>query len=70
MDFFSSLKNNQSQRLFVIRAFCKYLYHEGYVKFELGTFLEGVRSPRREKLPSVYTAQEIEQIGNAIDGGG
>ena len=67
MDFFSSLKNNQSQRLFVIRAFCKYLYHEGYVKFELGTFLEGVRSPRREKLPSVYTAQEIEQIGNAID---
>lgn len=67
MEFFSSLKNNQAQRLFVIRAFCKYLYHEGYVKFELGTFLEGVRSPRREKLPSVYTAQEIEQIGNAID---
>ena len=67
MEFLSSLKNNQSQRLFVIRAFCKYLYHEGYVKFELGTFLEGVRSPQREKIPSVYTAQEIEQIGNAIN---
>ena len=25
MDFFASLKNNQSQRLFVIRTFCKYL---------------------------------------------
>lgn len=67
MEFFSSLKNNQAQRLFVVRAFCKYLYHEGYVKFELGTFLEGVRSPQREKIPSVYTAQEIEKIGNAID---
>lgn len=67
MEFFSSLKNNQSQRLFVIRAFCKYLYHEGYVKFELGTFLEKARSPQREKIPSVYTAQEIEQIGNAIN---
>lgn len=67
VDFVSTSTNSRGQRLYVMKMFCKYLLEEGHVRYSLGTLLDSVRTPQREKVPSVYNQDEIALIENAID---
>lgn len=67
VDFISSKANSRGQRLYIMKSFCKYLLTEGIVKYNLGTLLESTKSVQREKVPSVYSSEEIAQIESSID---
>lgn len=67
--FISSTQNLTEQRMYVIRLFCRHLYQKGHTKHDL-EYVIG-RSPARstEKLPSVYSAEEVKVIEKHIDRG-
>jgi site-specific recombinase XerD len=67
--FISSTQNLTVQRMYVIRLFCRHLYQKGHTKYDL-EYIIG-RSPARstEKLPSVYSAEEVKVIEKHIDRG-
>lgn len=67
--FISSTQNLTVQRMYVIRLFCRHLYQKGHTKHDL-EYIIG-RSPSRstEKLPSVYSAEEVKVIEKHIDRG-
>lgn len=67
LDFVASAQINKSQRVFVVRGLCYYLVERKLVPQYFGTLIKGFRFPQREKLPSVYTEEEIALIGNAIN---
>lgn len=67
VNFISTSTNSRGQRLYVMKMFCKYLLTEGYVKYSLGALLDSVKTPQREKVPSVYNQDEIALIENSID---
>lgn len=67
LDFVASTQINKSQRIFVLRGLCFYLVECKLVPQYFGTLIKGFRFPQREKLPSVYTEEEISLIGNAIN---
>lgn len=66
LNFIDSSQINKSQRAYVLRGFCLYLVDRELVSSHFGSLLSGFRFPKREKLPSVYTATEVEAIHNAI----
>ena len=67
LTFLSSTENSKDRRLYEMRTFCRFLYQQGL----LGRNIEYVigRNPyiAREKLPSVYDADEIKTIEMSID---
>lgn len=67
VDFVSTNTNSKGQRLYIMKMFCKFLLNEGYVKYSLGALLDSVKSPQREKVPSVYSPDEIALIENSIN---
>lgn len=67
LDFVASVQINKSQRVFVLRGLCYYLVESKLVPQYFGTLIKGFRFPQKEKLPSVYTEEEIALIGNAIN---
>ena len=67
VDFVSTNTNSKGQRLYIMKMFCKFLLNEGYVKYSLGSLLDSVKSPQREKVPSVYSPDEIALIENSIN---
>lgn len=67
LDFVASTQINKSQRIFVFRGLCYYLVERKLVPQYFGTLIKGFRFPQKEKLPSVYTEEEVALIGNAIN---
>lgn len=70
VDFVSTTTNSKGQRLYIMKMFCQYLLNEGHVKYSLGALLDSAKSPQREKVPSVYSSDEIALIEGAIDRSG
>lgn len=67
LEFLSSSQTNPSQRVMAVRGFCQYLVQEGLVPAYYGNLVKGYRFPIREKLPSVYTPEEVQLIEKAIN---
>lgn len=67
LDFVNSSQINPSHRVLVVRGLCKYLVETGMVSPHYGMLVKGYRFPIREKLPSVFSEDEIKAIGNAIN---
>lgn len=67
LDFVGSAQINKSQRVVVLKGLCHYLVERKLVPQYFGTLIKGFRFPQREKLPSVYTEDEIALIGKAIN---
>lgn len=67
LEFVNSSQINPSHRFTVIRGLCRYLVDNNLKPSYFGSLVKGYRFPVREKLPSVYTTEEIIAIKNAIN---
>ncbi|MBF0648175.1 tyrosine-type recombinase/integrase [Dysgonomonas sp. GY75] len=64
---FINTNRNFKDRYFVMRKFCQFLNTHKYTSKNLEYTLAGNHFPRREKLPSIYSADEIRQIEASVD---
>lgn len=67
LEFVDSSQINPSHRFQVVKGLCNFLVEQGYKPPYFGTLVKGFRFPMRDKLPSVYSIDEIAAIGNAIN---
>lgn len=67
LEFLSSSQSNPSQRVMAVRGFCQYLVQKRLVPAQYGSLIRGYRFPIREKLPSIYTPEEVQLIEKAIN---
>jgi len=67
LDFINTAQHGRSKHYKTIRLFCRFLYEQAYVTRNLAYVLGKNRYPQREKLPSVYSAEEINQFELSID---
>lgn len=67
LEFVDSSQINPGHRFQVVKGLCRFLVEQGHKPSYFGTLVKGLRFPKREKLPSVYSAEEITAIGNAIN---
>ena len=67
LEFVDSSQINPGHRFQVVKGLCKFLVEQGHKPSYFGTLVKGFRYPIREKLPSVYSTEEITAIGNAIN---
>ena len=67
LEFVDSSQNNPSHRFQVVKGLCKFLVEQGHKPPYFGMLVKGFKFPMREKLPSVYSTEEITAIGNAIN---
>lgn len=51
----------------MVKGLCKFLVGQGYKPPYFGMLVKGFKFPMREKLPSVYSTEEITAIGSAIN---
>lgn len=66
LDFISSAQNLSSQRGYVLRGFCRYLYNNQYTEKNFEYVIGKIPSNSKEKLPSTYTIEEIKIIETHI----
>ena len=64
---FLSVNINIQNRYDTIRQFCRFLYAQKYTGIDLEYVIVRNRFPRREKLPSIYSADEIKQIETSVE---
>lgn len=64
--FLSTATNNKIGVISSIRLFLRYLYEEQLLKSDLSESLQHFRWSRKEKLPSVYSKNEVFQIEASI----
>lgn len=67
LEFVDSNQINQGNRCQVVRGLCRYMVEQGLKPSYFGALVKGYRFPWREKLPSVYSTEEIAAVGNAIN---
>lgn len=67
IDFIDAAEVAKGHHFYTIKSFCKFLYTNGAVKSNLGYVLEHNRPQEKEKLPSVYSKEEIIQIEKSIE---
>lgn len=65
--FISSLQNSKERCLSTIRLFCRFLYEHKYTDRNVEYVIGRNNYPIREKLPSVYDADEIRRIENKVE---
>ncbi|HRE68880.1 MAG TPA: site-specific integrase [Cyclobacteriaceae bacterium] len=65
--FISSAQNCKDKFLNTMRLFCRYLYALKLVDNDIEYVIGRNMLPRREKLPSIYSPEEIKQIEASID---
>jgi integrase len=53
-----------------MRIFCRFLHAQKYTAVDLGYIIEHNRFPKREKLPSVYNADEVKRIEDSVEQSG
>ena len=66
LSFVSTQTNNQIGIVSTIRFFFRFLYEERIIQSDLSTVLQHYKWVKREKLPSVYTKNEVFQIESSI----
>jgi len=66
LSFVSTQTNNKICIVSTIRFFFRFLYEERIIQFDLSAVLQHYKWVKKEKLPSVYTANEIFQIESSI----
>jgi len=67
INFISTQTNCRISMVSTIRTWFRYLYEEHILQHDLSTVLQHFHKIRREKLPSVYTANEVSQIESSIE---
>lgn len=67
---FIGTNKNVKDRYGTMRQFCRFLYVQKYTSIDLEYIIAHNRFPRREKLPSIYNADEIRQIESSVDQSG
>jgi integrase len=61
---------NYIDRYQTIRQFCRFLYAQKYTSANLEYSMARNNFPKREKLPSMYSAEEIRQIEASVEQSG
>jgi len=64
---FISTSVNFKDRCQTMRLFCRFLYAQKYTDIDLEYTLAQNRFPKREKLPSIYSAEEVGQIEASVE---
>ena len=67
LSFLASSQNCKDKFLNTMRLFCRYLYEQKLLERNIEYVIGRDHLPKREKLPSVYDAEEIKQIENAVE---
>jgi site-specific recombinase XerD len=67
LNFISSVQNCKDRYLSTIRLFCRFLYQQKYIDKNVEYVIGRNNYPTREKLPSVYNADEIKRIENRVE---
>lgn len=67
LSYISSVQNTKPYVLTRIKRFLSYLYGNGYIEQDFFQLFIGIKSFRREKLPSYYDVNEVSKIENSID---
>lgn len=65
--FVASLQNTQLRVCGPVRRFLSYLFEMNLTKTDLGIPLFNIKSHRKEKVPSVYNAEEIRKMDASIE---
>ena len=64
--FVSTLTNNKIGVVSSIRFFLRYLFEERILHYDLSSVLQHYKWIKKEKLPSVYSSEEVLQIESSI----
>lgn len=67
VDFVDHAQTCKREHFYAIRQLCAYLYKQKLTSINLGYVLSSNNFPQREKLPSVYSADEIKSVGATIE---
>lgn len=67
LGFVSTQTNNNINVVSSLRVFFRYLYKERLLKTDLSYVLAHYKWVKREKLPSVYTAEEVKRIESSVN---
>ena len=67
---FLSTSRNAIDRYFSLRLFLRFLSVQEYIQTDFEYVLSRNRYPKREKLPSIYSAEEIQQIELSVEQSG
>jgi len=67
LSFLASSQNCKDKFLNTMRLFCRYLYERKLLGRNIEYIIGRNNLPQREKLPSVYDAEEIKKIEAAVD---
>ncbi len=67
LGFVSTRTNNNINVVSSLRVFFRYLYEERLLKTDLSYVLAHYKWVKREKLPSVYTAEEVKRIESSVN---
>lgn len=65
--FISSAQNCKDKYLNTVRLFCRFLYERKYIDRNVGYIIGRNNYPIREKIPSVYNAEEIKRIEITVE---
>jgi integrase len=66
LTFISSAQNCKDKYLNTVRLFCRFLYEKKYIDRNVEYVIGRNNYPTREKLPSVYEANEIKRIEETV----
>ncbi len=67
LSFIASAQNSKPNYLNTMRLFCRYLNEQKYLQKDIEYVLRNNRLPVREKLPSTYNSEEVQQIEQSVD---
>jgi integrase len=67
VDYLDYAQTSKKERFYAIKQFCTYLYDHKLTSINFGYVLSTNHYPQREKLPSVYSAEEIQIIDASIE---
>lgn len=67
LDFINSAQHCKDKHYNTMRLFCRFLYEQKYIDEDLEYILYRHRFPEREKLPSVYSSEEIRRIEASVE---
>ena len=67
LDFIDVTPYAKDHHYYTMRLFCRFLYEKRYTGTNLGYVIEHNNFPHHEKLPSVYSAEEVCQVEQSVD---
>lgn len=67
LDFVDSTPVAKSHHYYTIKGFARFLFEKGYTTVNLSYVVEHNNFPHHEKLPSVYSAEEVRRIEQSVE---